>query len=179
MTRTEIVNVLQTRRDLTGENFNDGTVDAWRAALDGWTFRQVIDAVTTAARVHQRVVVAHVVAELPPRTMADTADTAHRPTCMCEGHGWVQVEQHDDRHTWRAWDRCPDGPATGYTEPADDNAVTSLDEYLRRLRRRAASGSFDAQRELLSWAKQADRTRDLKSWTRHPANPNNEPDVPA
>lgn len=43
----------------------------------------------------------------------------HSISCMCGGPGWVLVEQHDERSSWEAWARCPNGPATVFVEPTE------------------------------------------------------------
>jgi len=157
MTRDEMIEVLKFRREVTGENFNTGTVNAWQRILGEFTDTQVCDAVqravvTRAALGHDtRVAPAHVITELPH--VHDMADTAHPTSCICSGHGWVEVEQHDERHTWWAWDRCPDGPPTGYTQPTDDGPLMSYDEYVQRAANRPVT--FDALDH--DWARRAAR----------------------
>lgn len=65
MTRNEAVDLLKRRRELTGESFNDGTVDAWADALKPWTLDQCRQALTVVARSNARVVVGALVERLP------------------------------------------------------------------------------------------------------------------
>jgi hypothetical protein len=60
--------LMRLRRELTGESFNDGTIEAWCEALAGQQPDQVRKALVTAARVHKRVTVADIFTHLPPRT---------------------------------------------------------------------------------------------------------------
>ena len=115
MTNDEAARILRIRRDLTGEQFNDGTVEVWREALHDWSPVEVRAAVIAASREHERVTVAHVTKRLSPRTK-QSHDEAHSLSCICAGRGWIEVEQRDDRHSWWAWDRCPNGPRTGFVE---------------------------------------------------------------
>lgn len=115
MNTDDTANILRIRRDLTGEQFNDGTVTGWTLALKEWPKVEVRDAVIAASRAHERVTVAHVVDLLTP--MPDRPkDQRHALSCICAGRGWIEVEQHDERSTWLAWDRCPNGPRTGFVE---------------------------------------------------------------
>lgn len=75
MNRDDAKKVLVRRRDLTGEQFNDGTIDAWLSALNGHTCRAVLEAVADAAREHERVNVHHVAERLP---------ATHRPVTPTE-----------------------------------------------------------------------------------------------
>jgi hypothetical protein len=117
MNNTETAELLRNRRDLTGAVYNDDTVATWQRALGDWSFEQCRDALTVAARNERRISVSHVVDQLPPNSRKTHSDR-HARTCICDGRGWLEVEQHDDRGgSWLAWDRCPNGPRTGFHEP--------------------------------------------------------------
>jgi len=160
MNRTETAEVLHRRRNLTGVTYNDDTVDAWQAAFADQDFVTVMAALVAASQVEKRITVAHVFERMATRRAPDPHETAHPESCMCGGHGWVEVELHDDtaRHSWWAWDRCPEGPPTGYTQPADRADVISLDGYLARMQRRADNGDVEAGHI-------------LKAFKRHPTSP--------
>lgn len=66
MNTEDTTSLLRIRRDLTGESFNDGTIDVWCEALAGWPLTECRTAIIAAARDHQRVTVRHVVEQLPP-----------------------------------------------------------------------------------------------------------------
>ena len=115
MNNTEAGELLRQRRKLTGGTYNDDTVAAWQQALAPWPYEQCRDALVDAARTEKRVTVAHVV-ELLPATKHVRNDR-HSVACICSGRGWVEVEQSNGRgNTWHAWDRCPNGPRTGFHE---------------------------------------------------------------
>jgi hypothetical protein len=59
--------LLRMRRDLTGESFNDGTIEAWTEALADTDAHHVHKALIAAARIYQRVTIAHIYSHLPPR----------------------------------------------------------------------------------------------------------------
>ena len=68
---------LRVRRDLTGESFNNGTIEAWSDALDYWELADVRKAIIKASRIHPRVTVPHVVEHLPQRPRPDTSTQVH------------------------------------------------------------------------------------------------------
>ena len=72
-------------------------------------------ALIAASPKEKRITVAHVVEGLP-RHARPVRDASHARTCMCEGRGWIEVEQHDSHGSWWAWDHCPNGPRTGFVE---------------------------------------------------------------
>lgn len=115
MTQTEAAELLRLRRALTGVTYNDETVTAWYQALDGQDYEACRSALIAAAQTEKRITVAHVVEQLPRRQRTGNEQT-HSRSCICAGRGWIEVEQHDARHTWFAWDRCPNGPRTGFVE---------------------------------------------------------------
>jgi len=123
MTRDETIQVLRARRALTGQVYDDSTIDAWNEAFDAWAASQVHAAVIAAALTHQSVNVAHVVENLP-RTTTSKRDS-HSVHCVCGGSGWLLVTQHDEHHTWKAWSRCPDGPSTSFIVHDDDYDPTA------------------------------------------------------
>jgi len=86
---------LRIRRDLTGESFNDGTIEAWADALDYWPLTEVRRAITAAARAHNRVSVAQVVEHLPPRAALPT--TPLDKCELCDATGWVNDEHYHAR----------------------------------------------------------------------------------
>ncbi len=91
---------LRIRRDLTGESFNDGTIEAWADALDYWPLTEVRKAITIAARTHNRISVALVVEQLPPRIRLPAPPPE---TCdLCDGTGWVDDPQYHSRTCARA-----------------------------------------------------------------------------
>lgn len=121
MKRIEAGELLKARRALTSATFNDETVTAWHEALASYDYETCRQALYDAARTSQRVTVAHVaalahkVAPRPPRPR--TGDEAnHSRSCICAGRGWLETENHDDRHTWTVWTRCPNGPPTAFIE---------------------------------------------------------------
>ena len=114
MTNTEANELLRLRRALTGETYNDETVAAWKAAFDEWQYTDCRDALVATARTEKRITVADIAGLLSPSTKQRTGN--HPPSCMCEGRGWIEVEQHDDHGSWAAWDRCPNGPRSGFVE---------------------------------------------------------------
>lgn len=57
MTRDEVRKLLVMRRDLSGETFNDGTIDAWSTALAGWGYDAARQALVKATSSHDRVTV--------------------------------------------------------------------------------------------------------------------------
>jgi hypothetical protein len=92
----DTITALKIRRDLTGESFNDGTIDAWTEALDPWTPSQVRTAMITAAKTHHRVTVAQVVELLPtPVTPAPLTPPLHCEAC--DDTGWVDNPHHHSR----------------------------------------------------------------------------------
>ena len=86
---------LRLRRDLTGESFNDGTIEAWADALDHWTLTDVRKAITKAARTHTRITVAGVVEQLPPRTRLPDTPLDHCE--LCDNTGWVNDEHYHSK----------------------------------------------------------------------------------
>lgn len=84
--------LLMVRRDLTGEQFNDGTIAAWQQVFTDRPLPEVRTALIEAAKHHQRLGVFAVVAELPEREHIDEP----RVDCaICGGDGMVTVwEQH-------------------------------------------------------------------------------------
>jgi hypothetical protein len=114
MNRTETAELLRTRRELSGGTYNDDTIDVWHEALAGWTYSEVRNALVRASRQHSRVTIASVVEHLRPLP-ANTPE-GHARSCICQGRGFIEVEQRDDHHSWWAWARCPNGPPTGFIE---------------------------------------------------------------
>jgi len=86
MTRDETRHLLLIRRELTGEPFNDGTIDAWHRALAHDRVVDVRTALDRAAREHHRVTIAHIAERLPSRA-PNTAPTgpAIDPHCTICG----------------------------------------------------------------------------------------------
>jgi hypothetical protein len=116
MNRAETEALLRLRRDLTGETFNDGTVNAWGQALDGWSYAQTSTAVTVASRLHGRVNVSHVVEQLPAHERQQARDQ-HSTSCICAGRGWLDVTPDDaGPFVIATWARCPNGPPSGFYE---------------------------------------------------------------
>lgn len=70
---------LRLRRELTGESFNDGTIEAWTAALDYWQLADVRTAIVKASRTNPRVTVPHVIEHLPHRPRPGTSTQVHYP----------------------------------------------------------------------------------------------------
>jgi len=118
MNTNETTELLRIRRELTGESFNDRTVQTWNEALKSWTTDQVRLAIVAASLAHQRVTVAHVV-ELLPEHKPNRPSNRHSRQCLCGGTGWVTVIERNDHEAWEAWARCPDGPPTGFVESDD------------------------------------------------------------
>ena len=80
--------LLVVRRDLTGEQFNDGTIHAWQQVFCERTLLEVSAALVDAAKRHPRIGVAVVVAELPERAKPDEVPV----DCgLCAGSGMVTV----------------------------------------------------------------------------------------
>lgn len=120
MNTNDTTELLRVRRELTGESFNDRTVQTWNEAFKPWTVDQVRLAIVAASLAHQRVTVAHVVELLPEHKPTTQRSARHSIACICNGRGWIEVEQHDTNGTWMAWARCPQEPRTGFIEPDDD-----------------------------------------------------------
>jgi hypothetical protein len=129
MNNTETAELLRMRRNLTGATYNDDTVTDWQLALRPWSYEQCREALATAALAHPRVSIAHL-AEYLPAHQSIPRDTRHPASCMCEGRGWIEIEQHDDHETWKVWDHCPNGPITAFHEPDDDGPVVPMPDYI-------------------------------------------------
>ena len=65
MNRDEVRTFMIRRRDLTGETFNDGTLDVWTQALASWRYADALQALITAAVASKTVRLADVVAARP------------------------------------------------------------------------------------------------------------------
>lgn len=88
MTIDEMTAILRIRRDLTGESFNDGTIEAWCEALNSWSPVEARTALIAAAREHTRVGIAHVSERLPRRS---TPSIPPARCELCDGTGWISV----------------------------------------------------------------------------------------
>lgn len=115
MNQTETGDLLRLRRELTGTTWNDETIAAWAQALKDQDYDACRTALLTAAQTDRKITVAHVVEQLPRHARVER-DDRHARTCICDGRGWIEVEQTDGRTVWLAWDRCPNGPRTGFHE---------------------------------------------------------------
>jgi hypothetical protein len=116
MNTTEAGELLRTRRNLTGGTYNDDTITAWHEALQPWTYEQCHDALVIACRGERKVTVAHLVEHLPQQQRT-RRDDRHSASCLCAGRGWIESERTGSRgNIYLAWDRCPNGPPTGFNE---------------------------------------------------------------
>src|SRR5262245_54941191 len=71
MNRTECVDLLRLRRQLTNENFSDDTVDAWMKAVHGITYADADDAMVAACR-KGRVALHDLCEHVPKRPLVPT-----------------------------------------------------------------------------------------------------------
>jgi hypothetical protein len=76
MTRTDCRLLLIRRRELTGETFNDGTIDAWTETFPALTLDVALTTMGRAARTRDRVTVHAFTEALPPRPLATTEPPA-------------------------------------------------------------------------------------------------------
>jgi hypothetical protein len=114
MNTSDITELLRIRRELTGENFNNGTVQAWTEAFKQRTTDQVRLALVAASLTHQRVTVAHIVEHLPTPAGPGPRRDTHSLACICNGRGWIETEHHRQHQIYMAWARCPNGPPTDF-----------------------------------------------------------------
>lgn len=98
MTHDETRALLITRRDLTGESFNDGTIDAWHTALERFDRVDCRLALSEAAQRTDHVHIRDMIEQLPKRE----PEPEPIPTrCeLCGGDGWRSIngrEAHNPR----------------------------------------------------------------------------------
>ncbi len=88
MNRAEATSLLRLRRELTGETFNDGTLDAWLRACASTDPHEAQHAMTEAARAG-RVTLASFTERLPKH--ASAGDAVPVRCELCSGSGWVSA----------------------------------------------------------------------------------------
>jgi hypothetical protein len=82
-------NLLIRRRELTGESFNDHTIQSWQDLLKGADYRDAVEALNTAATQHERVNARHLHEHLPGNTRPARQPTVGMPDCLeCEAVGF-------------------------------------------------------------------------------------------
>jgi hypothetical protein len=124
MDRDETRKALVVRRNLTGDGFDDTTVDAWAALLHDDVLADVLAAMTKARRDGRRhVTIGDLIEFLPVRP---TSTRAHPITCECGGEGLLSEEVTDPRGTYRVWRPCP---GTGKRVVPNPGPEMSLAEY--------------------------------------------------
>jgi hypothetical protein len=91
MNRDEWRQLFQLRRELTGETFNDGTIDAFDQAHPTLGYATGRWAMIAAAKEHDRVTLHHFTAELPPTRHRGHTDALGAPGCVeCDGTGFSE-----------------------------------------------------------------------------------------
>jgi hypothetical protein len=92
-------NLLIRRRELTGESFNDHTIQSWQDLLKGTDYRDAVEALNTAATQHERVNARHLHEHLPGNTKP--ARQAGMPGCLeCDAAGFSDfVDNYGTRRT--------------------------------------------------------------------------------
>ena len=84
--------ILQLRRELTGENFNDGTIAAWSETLDQWPTPRIRQAIIDASKTHTRINIAHIIERLPKTTRRTHDPEPPNEHCAhCDGTGWTEA----------------------------------------------------------------------------------------
>lgn len=98
MHRSEVVNLLRLRRQLTNETFSDDTVDAWQRGCYGLDYADAERALIDAARAGR--VTLHALYETLPAREVPVPEKCE----LCDGTGWVDLPR-EKAHALRA-DLC-------------------------------------------------------------------------
>jgi hypothetical protein len=89
MTHDEWRRLMLLRRELTGETFNDGTLDAWDKAHPTVGYVSARSAMTAAAKGHDRVTLHHFTDALPTSPRRPHTDPIGTTGCAeCDGTGF-------------------------------------------------------------------------------------------
>jgi hypothetical protein len=116
--RPEAVDLVARVQGVWPEKWTPGRVEQWIDAIEELNERAADVALVRMRSSYEKCPsIAEFIATARPASQPRR--DGHSLSCMCGGSGFVTVTQHDDRSSWEAFTRCPDGPPTMFIEPSD------------------------------------------------------------